>query len=151
MTGTLRVTLLATLALLTLPVAGGAQAPSVDSLLRRPELLERTATDLERRVRELEILIRSQSSPGRTVSTSTKSRDLQNWRRLRRGMKMEEVRALLGEPERVDALGGLGTYWRWESGADVHFDNRERLEGWSEPRVYRCCRLPVRTSMTVRP
>jgi hypothetical protein len=44
-------------------------------------------------------------------------------------MTMDEVRALLGEPERVDA--GLVTYWRWAD-ANVYF-MRGKLEGWSEP------------------
>ena len=66
--------------------------------------------------------------------TSAKWRDVQNWRRLRRGMTMDEVRALLGEPERVQALGGVITHWYWDSGADVSFDASDKLESWSEPR-----------------
>jgi hypothetical protein len=44
-------------------------------------------------------------SPARRppVAASTKWRDVQNWRQLRLGMTMDQVRALLGEPERVDA------------------------------------------------
>jgi hypothetical protein len=136
MTGILRVTLLAALASASLPAVAVAQQASVDSLVRRIELLERTTVDLERRVRELEAHIRSEPPRDQPVPTSAKWRDLQNWRRLRRGMKMDEVRALLGEPDRVNALGGVSTYWLWDSGggANVYFDGRSgRLEGWMEP------------------
>ena len=46
-------------------------------------------------------------------------------------MKSNQVLALLGAPERVDA--GAFIYWRWES-AEVYFDPDGRLAGWSEPR-----------------
>lgn len=53
-----------------------------------------------------------------------------NWRQLRTGMSMDEVRALLGEPEHVE--GGTMTYWRWTN-AEVQF-YRGKLDGWSEPK-----------------
>jgi len=138
MTWILRATLLAALASSSLPAIAVAQKASVDSLIRRIDLLERTTIELERRVGGLEALIKSEASRDRSVPASPKWRDLQNWRRLRRGMTMDEVRALLGEPERVEALGGVATYWRWESGggARVEFDGHSStLNGWSEPRV----------------
>jgi len=87
--------------------------------------------DLEQRVRELEAVIKSEPSQGRPIQTSTKERDLATWRQLHLGMKMDEVRALLGEPDRVDA--GYETYWRWADGAEVAFISG-KLSGWSEPR-----------------
>jgi len=147
MTGILRALLLAALVFSSIPAVAVAQKPSVDSLLRRIEFLESmttgllrrieflegtTTTDLERRVRDLEALSQSEPSRVQRVPESETWRDLQNWRRLRRGMKMDQVRALLGEPERVDAAGVAFTFWRWSSG-HVQFDGSGKVEGWSEP------------------
>ena len=130
MTAILRTALLAALAAASIPAVAVGQDTSTASLLRRIELLEAANTDLERRVRELEAVIKSEPSQGQPIPASTRWRDLANWRRLHLGMKMDEVRALLGEPERVEA--GYVTYWRWTN-ASVSFISG-KLEGWSEPR-----------------
>jgi hypothetical protein len=126
----LRTALLAALAAVCIPAVAAGQETSTDSLLRRIELLERANTDLERRVRGLESLIKSEPSQGRPVPASTRWRDLANWRQLRLGMTMDEVRALLGEPDRVE--GGPFTHWLWAD-ANVEFYS-DRLSGWSEPK-----------------
>ncbi len=133
MTALLRAALLAALAVSSIPAVATGQGASTDSLLRRIDLLERRTADLEQRVRELEALIKTEPTRDRPVPTPTKWRDLQNWRRLHRGMKMDEVRSLLGEPERVEA--GYLTYWYWDYpvGPKVSFVS-EKLDGWSEPR-----------------
>src|SRR6266852_1778796 len=130
MTAILRTALLAALAAASIPAVAAGQDTSAASLLRRIELLERANTDLERRIGELEAVIKSEPSQGQPIQASTRWRDLANWRQLRRGMKMDEVRALLGEPERVEA--DIVTYWRW-AGANVFFMSG-KLRGWSEPR-----------------
>ena len=130
MTAILRTALLAALAAASIPALAAGQDTSAAGLLRRIELLERANTDLERRVRELEAVIKSEPSQGQPVPASTRWQDLANWRRLRQGMKPDQVRALLGEPERVEA--GVFTFWRWP-GAHVYFDSG-KLAGWSEPR-----------------
>lgn len=131
MTAILRAALFAALTAASVPVVAAGQDTSSDSLLRRIDLLERRTTDLEQRVRELEALIKVEPSQDRRVSTSPDWRDLQNWRRLHLGMKMDEVRKLLGEPERVDA--GYVTFWRWADAASVEFMDG-KVSGWSEPR-----------------
>ena len=130
MTAVLRTALLAALAAASISAVAVGQDTSTASLLRRIELLEGANADLERRVGELEAVIKSAPSQGRPIQASTGWQDLANWRQLRQGMKPDQVRALLGEPERVDA--GPVTYWRWP-GADVFFMDG-KLEGWSEPR-----------------
>jgi hypothetical protein len=127
-----RVALLAAATFLCWPAAAIAQGTSVDSLARRVELLELTTSELAARVRQLEALVGSEPSRDRALPAPAKWRDLQNWRRLRRGMKMDEVRALLGEPERVDNTGYFTT-WRWQFPASVEFDSGGKLRGWSEP------------------
>jgi hypothetical protein len=88
-------------------------------------MLRAVPADLERRVRELEALV--------TVA-APRTQDMQNWRGLRFGMTMDQVRTLLGEPERVDA-GSRFTFWHWGDLAYVQFESRSgRLESWSEPR-----------------
>lgn len=142
MTAILRTALLAALVAASIPAVATGKDTSTASLLRRIELLEDANTDLERRVRELESLIKgdpshtkSEPSKDRPIRPSTGWKDLANWRQLRLGMTQEEVRALLGEPERVDA--GPVTYWRWDEAnrnfANVYFMSDE-LAGWSEPR-----------------
>jgi len=130
-----RAVLLATLVAASIPAVAEGQAPSSDSLIQRIALLERKAADLEQRVRELEVLLKAEPSQDRPAPVSASWRDSANWRRLRRGMKMDEVRALLGEPERVEALLNFTT-WSWgqfPDDASLRFDN-DKLAGWSEPR-----------------
>src|SRR5688500_11349986 len=122
----MRAALFAALAAASVPAVAAGQSTSSDSLRRQVALLERRTTDLEQRVRELEALIKAEPLRDRRASTSPKSRDLQNWRRLRPGMTDDEVRALLGEPERV--VAGPLTYWYWTD-ANVYFA-RGKLEGW---------------------
>lgn len=130
MTTILRATLFAAFAATCIPAVAAAQGDtSTASLRRRIDILERANADLERRVRELEAVIKSASSEGRPIPASTRWRDLANWRRLRLGMSMDEVRVLLGEPDRVEA--SIFIYWRWTN-ANVYFLDG-KLKGWSEP------------------
>jgi hypothetical protein len=129
MTAILGSALFAVIIAASVPAVAVGQSTSPDSLRRQVDLLERRTTDLEQRVRELEALIKVEPSRDRRVLTSPDWRDLQNWRRLRLGMTEGEVRALLGEPERIAA--GSVTFWYW---ADAHvYFMRGKLEGWSEP------------------
>jgi hypothetical protein len=100
-----------------IPTVAAGQNVSTDSLLRR-------IAALERRVGELEALVRVE--PSRAVPAS-----LANWRRLRRGMKMDAVRELLGEPLRVETVGV--TSWHYANGAQVIFGSDDKVDGWTEP------------------
>ena len=137
MTAILRATLLAALAASSIPAAATAQGTSTDSLLRRIELVERRTADLEQRVRDLEALIKTEPSRAQSVPASDKWQDLGNWRRLRTGMKPDEVRALLGEPAHVE--GGQMAIWFWgnfvPAGAGPHVTFMGgKVYSWSEPR-----------------
>ena len=137
MTAILRATLLAVLAASSIPAVATGQGTSTDSLLRRIDFLERRTADLEQRVLELEVVIKSEPSRARSVPASDKWRDLANWRRLRTGMKPDAVRALLGEPEHVE--GGEIATWFWgnlapvQAGPNVTFMDG-KVYRWSEPR-----------------
>jgi hypothetical protein len=132
MTAILRAALLTSLVAASVPTVAAGQGTSIDSLLRRIDVLEHRTIDLEQRVRELEALIKAEPTPSWRIPASANWRDLANWRRLRVGMTMDEVRALLSEPKRVDV--GPWTYWRYSDHANVYFDTRSgTVLGWSEP------------------
>ena len=130
MTAILHAALLAALGAASIPAVAAAQDTSTAGLVRRIESLERANTDLERRVSELESPMETDPPQSPPIPVSTRWQDLANWRRLRLGMGMDTVRALLGEPERVDA--GPITFWRWGN-ANVTFMD-DKIAGWSEPR-----------------
>lgn len=71
----------------------------------------------------------SQSKP--TANQQKQSSDLSSWRQLKKNMSEEQVRALLGEPAKVD--GGTFAFWHYRSGGTVTFYN-DRLDSWTEPR-----------------
>ena len=131
MSVSLRTALLATLAAACLPMAATAQSRSADSLLARIERLERRTAALEERLRQLEVSGKAEAAQSKPAVITGDARDVANWRRLTRGMSFDEVRTLLGEPDRV--VGGYMTYWAWERGGDVTFVNN-KLDGWTEPR-----------------
>ena len=132
-----RAALLALLVAALTPAALAGQQQSSDSLVHRIVLLENTVAGLEQRVRELEALIKGEPSRPQSVAASTKWRDIANWRQLRPGMTTAQVRAVLGEPDRVSAIAGTIIVWTWgdprQLSAEVGFNNG-KLSGWSEPR-----------------
>lgn len=133
MARTLRVLLLAAIAAAVVSETAAAQAASTDSLLRRIERLERKTAEPEERLRQVEGKATAEGKTGRPPATSGNWRDIASWCRLKLGMGTEEVRAVLGEPTRVNA--GLRTFWYWEQGSKtghVYFMH-EKVEGWSEP------------------
>ena len=71
----------------------------------------------------------SQSKP--TASQPKQSVDLGSWRQLKKNMSEDQVRALIGEPAKVD--GGTFAFWHYRSGGTVTFYN-DRLDSWTEPR-----------------
>ena len=115
--------LVAIVALVAAPSLATAQQPDVSTLLARIEQLERTVRVLELRIAALEGV-----APATPVG-------LANWRQLRRKMKMDEVRELLGEPARVDA-SSIVVWWWYGNGGRVEFDpGSQRVTGWNEPPV----------------
>jgi hypothetical protein len=70
-------------------------------------------------------------TPTQTAPRSGDSSNLANWRALRKGMTESAVKALLGEPTRVD--GGTVANWHWDRGATVTF-YQDIVHSWTEPR-----------------
>lgn len=66
-----------------------------------------------------------------STNQQKQSSDLGSWRQLKKSMSEEQVRALLGEPSKVD--GGTFAFWHYKSGGTVTFYN-DRVDAWTEPR-----------------
>ena len=129
--------LLAIVALVVAPTSVAAQQADVTALLARLEQLERTVRVLERRIAVLEAPAPAPPVGQAQPATDPGSwRELANWRQVQRGMPMDQVRVLLGEPDRVESV--VFTYWYWGDryeGGNVYFDaDSRRVVGWSEPR-----------------
>ena len=58
-------------------------------------------------------------------------KDKSQWRMLQRRMSKDEVRKLLGEPDRV-SVSRFFESWDY-SGGSVTFDGKGRVDSWSEP------------------
>jgi len=95
-------------------------------------------TQLEKEVHELKKRLTFLESPVNkaVIQKSTVTNDgwknLANWRSLKKGSSYDEVRTILGEPEKVSASGSI-TVWYYLNRSDVIFI-RDKLDGWNEPR-----------------
>jgi hypothetical protein len=91
--------------------------------------LNQKVIELERRIQLLEKVLSSQS-----MTSDTNSRQLpagkESWRKLKKGMSKDEVRMLLGEPDRV-TVSPSSTYWVFSDG-QIIFDDSDRVSYWSE-------------------
>ncbi|MBP3194010.1 outer membrane protein assembly factor BamE domain-containing protein [Natronogracilivirga saccharolytica] len=96
--------------------------------------LEQVVASLQQRIIELETIVQGQQESGQPVAAKGNWQELRNWRQLQRGMTMQQVEELLGEPEKVNA-GGTLTFWYWDypGGPQVSFDRSNKVYGWSEP------------------
>jgi len=126
--------MLAVAGILIAPHAAFSQSPSAEQLLARVRQLERRVDELEQRLRRIES--QKESQPATETRAPTGNwRDIDNWRRLKIGMTMNQVSDILGRPEKVDAgLSLIFWYWGYPSGGEVFFDNdTNKVRGWSEP------------------
>jgi hypothetical protein len=103
--------------------------------------LEERVRELERRVEQLEKQQSERQQPAtRAPRTATPGaadrwRYIANWRSLWRGMTEDDVRSVLGEPQKIDA-GPVITIWHYDypRGGSVRLSSSDhRVEGWREP------------------
>ena len=69
--------------------------------------------------------------------------EVEKWRQLSKGMSRAQVRAILGDPRRVEAISGYFEKWGYGPdastayvtfGTSIRFpDTLDKLEGWQEP------------------
>jgi len=75
--------------------------------------------------------INKQKSLGNASVQEIPTPQIQNgWRALKRGLSLDQVRVILGEPVRV--LGGEITIWSYKNNGSVTF-YKDKVSGWSEP------------------
>ena len=108
-------------------VAFGSYANDSDRITQ----LENEVQELKSRLIKLESPQANTNNQQKTAPSSQGWKSLANWRALKKGMAYEDVRAILGEPERI--AGGTFTSWYYKNQGEVTFYN-DKLYSWSEPR-----------------
>ena len=109
---------------LTLAVASSAYAQSG----ARIDQLERDVLALQQRILKLEAALGSSSSSPQPATSGSPWKSLSNWRQLKSGMGPNEVRALLGEPDRI--TGGNVAYWYYPGDGTITFTN-DKVSQWN--------------------
>lgn len=92
--------------------------------------LEKEVQDIKQRLVKLESLNGGSNTQQKVIVSSDGWKHLANWRTLKVGMSYDEVRALLGEPSRVN--GGIVARWLYASQGEVTFVEN-RVSSWREP------------------
>ena len=97
----------------------------------RIKQLEKDVQELKLRLSKIEAPQGTSTSQTKAVPSSEGWKSLANWRSLKKGMSDDDVRAILGEPDRIE--GGILTRWLFTNRGYVRF-YEDKLDGWSEPR-----------------
>ncbi len=92
--------------------------------------LEKEIQELKTRLSRLESPQGVSSAPQKQVASAEGWKSLSNWRALKTGMLPNQVRQILGEPQKVD--GGVVAEWLYPNRGAVRFLNDE-LRSWREP------------------
>jgi hypothetical protein len=107
--------------------------------------LEARIQQLELRVQKLEALLTlaeafpPNSLPPKGSPTNAKpvgnSRDVANWRRIKRGMTIDQLIAILGKPTSVTIISDNELwFYKGKSGlGSVSLDKNDRVQRWSSP------------------
>jgi|WetSurSiteA1Bulk_404760.scaffolds.fasta_scaffold04137_5 hypothetical protein len=103
----------------------GSQGKTVED---RVANLEIQVSDLTSRVIQLEKQLATSSAQATSVVPVGKVA----WRKLQMSMTKSQVRALLGEPEKIENFG-LFEIWQYRSNSQVKFDSKGSVTGWREP------------------
>lgn len=111
-------------------------------LNEQEKTLEQRVIVLERRVDTLESTLanltknQTESRSSRLAEQGTLWKNLSNWRtRLRKGMTKDEVRKLMGEPDKIDVYTLIGEVWHYgyPAGGTIDFTEHGLAKSWSEP------------------
>ena len=106
-----------------------ANAPAQDS--ERITALEKEVQELKVRLSRLEASPDASEKKPPPAAPSEDVASLSNWKKLKTDMTTSQVRAILGEPIRID--GAAIVSWHYRNGGQVRFITG-RVERWSEPR-----------------
>ena len=105
-----------------------AQSGATDE---RIKLLEAQILQLNGRVAALEGMLNQAKANQQPIVTGEGWKSRANWRKLKKGMSEDDVRALLGEPERLN--GGHFARWKYPSYGEVVFEGNRGVFQWTEP------------------
>ena len=108
-----------------------AQAPSGYLDAGRIEQLESEIRAIKQRLSKIESAQGGSTADPTLAATGSGWKSISSWRQLKTGMSPNEVRTILGEPNRVN--GGGVAYWYYTNGGETTFV-RDKLSGWSEPK-----------------
>ena len=106
-----------------------ANAPAQDS--ERITALEKEVQELKVRLSRLEASPDASEKKPAPAAPSEDVASLSNWKKLKTDMTTSQVRAILGEPIRID--GAAIVSWHYKNGGQVRFITG-RVERWTEPR-----------------
>lgn len=94
--------------------------------------LESEVQDLRSRIEKIEGAKAQLTSPSPKIKNKEGWKELSNWRSLKKGMSYDDVRGLLGEPDRIQ--GGSFTFWHYKGASNVIF-YMDQVDSWTEPRL----------------
>lgn len=114
-------------AFLSFAVVFSSHAQDSDRIVQ----LEKEIQELKLRVSKLEALANGPSKAQAVGSAGDGWKSVANWRKLSTDMSANEVRSILGEPERID--GGGVAWWYYQNGGRVTFISG-KVSQWVEPR-----------------
>ena len=97
----------------------------------RLEQLEQDLQETKERLSELESTLKNTSKDKAVVKTNDGWKYVSNWRMLKQGMSYDDVRNILGEPQRI--RGGSVATWYYKNKSEVTFLSNS-LHSWQEPR-----------------
>jgi hypothetical protein len=96
--------------------------------------LRQKITELENRIKNMEaVLIKYQEQEKSLEDSGYGGQNKKNWRKLKTGMSVEEVRSILGEPAKT--IDGVKKLWYYPDAyrGYVSFDEKDHVTGWQEP------------------
>lgn len=101
------------------------------SVVNRIANLEMQVSDLNSRVLQLEKKLEDCTTQHKSViQTVPAGKDA--WRKLKKKMSKEQVKKLLGEPDKIDRFSNFEV-WNYKEHSTVEFNDDGYVKGWHEP------------------
>lgn len=101
------------------------------SVVKRIANLEMQVLNLNSRVLQLEKKLEDCTTQHKSVIQTVPARK-DAWRKLKKKMSKEQVKKLLGEPDKIDRFSSFEV-WNYKEHSKVEFDDDGYVTGWHEP------------------